>query len=79
MISNLIFSLRIFFSDRECKGGDKCCTWYNKCDAGEGDCDKDKDCKEGLKCGSSNCGVSPIQFIPSYTQWDIYDDCCYKP
>ena len=41
-----------------CNGGDSCCTEDNKCDAGEGDCDSDEDCKEGLRCGTDNCGIA---------------------
>ena len=79
MISNLIFSLRIFLSVRLCFGGDDCCTYYNKCEAGQGDCDTNNDCMDGLKCGTDNCGVSWTKFIPSREGWDVYDDCCYKP
>merc|ERR1712126_627202 len=64
---------------RLCFGGDDCCTYYNKCEAGQGDCDTDNDCKDGLKCGNDNCGVSWTKFIPSREGWDVYDDCCYKP
>ena len=47
----------------------------NKCDEGEGDCDFDSDCKDGLKCGDSfnNCWPN------SGGEWDTKDDCCYKP
>ena len=31
-------------------GEDNSCTSYSPCDVGEGDCDKDSDCKEGLIC-----------------------------
>ena len=48
-------------------GDDTCCNEANKCDVGEGDCDFDEDCLEGLKCGSNNCQG------PNF-EWD--DDCC---
>jgi len=68
-------------TDRLCKGGDTCCTPNNKCDAGEGDCDTNNDCKEGLKCGTDNCGPTGVRGIwmifPSSDGWDLYDDCCY--
>ena len=57
-------------------GGDDCCKETNKCDVGEGDCDFDEDCLEGLKCGFNNC-ISPRGFLDE--KWDRYDDCCYKP
>merc|ERR1719394_1628839 len=38
-------------------GGDSACTPDNKCGHTEGDCDKDDDCKDGLKCGTDNCGM----------------------
>jgi len=67
-----------------CRGGDHCCfvidhVFYNTCDEGEGDCDTDDDCKEGLKCGTNNCEFDGWGIIPHSTGWDIYDDCCYKP
>ena len=43
---------------------------------GEGDCDEDSDCLDGLKCGSSNC---PSSRTFGSTEWDYGDDCCYKP
>jgi len=41
-----------------CNGDDNawtCCSSTNKCGLGEGDCDRDDDCKAGLKCGEDNC------------------------
>jgi len=32
-----------------------CCKYHDKCGLGEGDCDTDNDCKEGLRCGHNNC------------------------
>ena len=58
-----------------CMGGDSCCKETNKCDVGEGDCDRDKDCLEGLLCGFNNCPL-PRGFWDD--EWDRYDDCCYK-
>ena len=34
--------------------GDSACTKGKPCDIGEGDCDRDTDCKTGLKCGQRN-------------------------
>ena len=59
-----------------CIGGDSCCNEDNKCDVGEGDCDSDDDCLEGLKCGTNNC-LSARWFWDE--DWDSQDDCCYKP
>ena len=46
-----------------------CCSVSQKCDEFQGDCDKDSECKSGLKCGTNNC---PTGFPSSY-------DCCFKP
>ena len=59
-----------------CVGGDSCCSETNRCDVGEGDCDKDSHCLDGLKCGSDNC---PSSRTFGSTEWDYGDDCCYKP
>jgi len=49
-----------------CKGiGGGCCTKRRPCDMGDGDCDYHYQCKEGLRCGSSNC------------EWGS-GDCCEK-
>ena len=47
-----------------------CCRSWNPCDEGEGDCDSDVECKEGLVCGYNNyCGPGfPSGF-----------DCCVRP
>ena len=56
-----------------CNGGDSCCNANNRCDVGEGDCDSDTDCLDGLKCGWNNCPSSGV------LEWDWNDDCCYRP
>ena len=56
-----------------CSGGDSCCNEDNKCDVGEGDCDYDSDCLDGLVCGWNNCDST------GDAEWDWNDDCCYKP
>ena len=33
-----------------------CCTPWNKCGYGKGDCDYDSDCQGNLVCGNRNCG-----------------------
>ena len=40
-----------------------------KCNQGEGDCDSDSHCADGLICGTDNCGPD---FPPGY-------DCCTAP
>ena len=37
-------------------GHGRCCTPNFKCGEGEGDCDKDSHCNDGLVCGTNNCG-----------------------
>ena len=62
-----------------CMGGDSCCNEANKCDVGEGDCDFDEECLEGLKCGTNNC-LSDFGWEEDwFSGWDQNDDCCYKP
>ena len=53
-------------------GDDSCCKSDNLCDEGEGDCDSDSDCLEGLECGRDNCPYEG-------DDWDYGDDCCYDP
>merc|ERR1712072_1312207 len=62
-----------------CNGRDSGCKNIRE---GDGDCDYDKDCRKGLKCGSNNCGrwrstrgwTSKGKF-----KWYRGDDCCYRP
>jgi len=66
--------------EERCSGGNSCCTSRNKCGKGEGDCDRDTDCKDGLKCGVNNCRLGQLTNIrDSASSWDLTDDCCYKP
>ena len=62
-----------------CVGGEDCCTNDNQCDVGEGDCDSDSNCKEGLKCGSDNCGKCEKGSTKDCGLWHYWDDCCYDP
>merc|ERR1712212_63024 len=44
------------YSTSFCFGGDDCCSPNGyTCSLGEGDCDKDADCKDGMFCGKDNC------------------------
>lgn len=45
------------------------CTSTNKCATGEGDCDSDDDCNDGLACGVNNC----LEFHENAEQ---FADCC---
>ena len=38
-----------------------------------GDCDKDSDCEQGLRCGVDNC---EIEFSHEKSDWKPYHDCC---
>ena len=40
----------------------------DKCGVGEGDCDENYECKQGLFCGSNNCGSNNHDS----------DDCCQE-
>ena len=63
-----------FLDNFNCNGtGDSvmvefCCTKENPCSEGDGDCDVDEDCKDGLICGTNNCDKSKFNF-----KWA---DCC---
>ena len=46
------------------------CTSKNPCGEDEGDCNNDSQCKEGNKCGTSNCRDS--------LGFHIQIDCCYS-
>merc|ERR1712212_76517 len=48
-----------------------CCTSSNRCGVGEGDCDHDSDCQDGLICGRDNC---PRYLAGAHRQ----ADCCIK-
>ena len=49
-----------------------CCTETKTCGVGEGDCDTDGECLDGLKCGSNNC--------KTIFKWGSGStDCCYQP
>jgi len=50
-----------------CDGGDSCCSGGGQCSLGEGDCDDDRECSQGLVCGTDNCQGAGF---------DSTDDCC---
>jgi len=54
---------------QRCDGGDSCCSAWNQCKEGEGDCDGDSDCAPGLRCGKDNCRGRGF---------DSTDDCCER-
>ena len=52
-------------------------TWCkpdNKCGHGEGDCDNDDECQDGLVCGTDNCRA-----ISGISGLNAKKDCCYDP
>ena len=56
---------------KTCKAEDtdkECCEHSGPCGEGEGDCDGDDECENGLVCGKGNC---PSGFPSDY-------DCCYE-
>ena len=57
-----------------------CCDKDNRCDIGEGDCDSDSDCADGLKCGTDNCHAMArlARNLNSQDAFDSSDDCCIK-
>ena len=67
-----------------CEGGDSCCTDKFPCGLGEGDCDDDSNCKEGLKCGNDNCfkktnNKRDCLGDVDCDNFEYDDDCCFKP
>merc|ERR1712215_86775 len=56
-----------------CIGGKSCCTSSHPCGSGEGDCDKDHDCKGNLLCGANNCNRR------KYPTFNRHSDCCFDP
>ena len=64
-------------ADVICTGDDSCCTAEYPCEVGEGDCDKDTECKGKLKCGSDNC--KPCTNDLDCSKFEDDDDCCYDP
>ena len=61
------YSFHLFAPVSHCYGGNSCCSKYNKCNEGEGDCDDDEDCVHG-HCGADNC--------PAGSTFTMTDDCC---
>jgi hypothetical protein len=63
----------------DCAGKDSGCAPIGE---GDGDCDTDADCQEGLKCGTDNCvNYHHGESWPASNAdgWDKTDDCCYMP
>ena len=46
------------------------CTILDTCSNGQGDCDNDLQCQDGLVCGINNCQKD------FGSSWNWYDDCC---
>jgi len=60
-----------------CDGSDgSCCsdTPFHHCGIGEGDCDDDDECQDGLKCGENNCDWDKHKTGAFYAN----DDCCQR-
>ena len=55
-----------------------CCNQANPCDYGEGDCDKDEDCFDGLSCDDSwnNCETGHGFVLPPEATGKGHWDCC---
>jgi len=55
-----------------------CCGPDKKCGAGEGDCDADEDCEDGLVCGFNNCGDFEDNTVDEVSP-SADADCCIPP
>ncbi len=76
-ITNLLFLLfgeMLFSSDGggACIGRNDCCQSVSPCGIGEGDCDRDEDCIEGLECGRESDGNSCRLFMNHLTDIHTY-------
>ena len=49
----------------------RCCTEYNPCNEGDGDCDTDDQCYGQLRCGENNCGL-----YETNGYFEAHSDCC---
>ena len=52
----------------------RCCRKNGPCDVGQGDCNRDSECADGLQCGDNNCRRD---FSTSETWWGRRHDCCF--
>ena len=52
----------------------RCCRKNGPCNEGEGDCNRDSECANGLVCGSNNCRRD---FSSEGTLWRRVHDCCH--
>merc|ERR1711962_147094 len=72
----ICIALPITVQSKDCgtwmsKSSWSCCSTSNRCGVGQGDCDRDSDCQDGLICGNDNCR----SFIPGVHP---RADCCIK-
>ena len=60
-----------------CNGGNNGCG--GNLGLGDGDCDNDADCAQGLVCGTDNCMLfrTSAGWPNDGPGWDMTDDCCY--
>ena len=69
-------SATTFLPKTRCQGRNvdkgKCCNSKEPCEEGEGNCENNSECKEGLVCGINNCKQFSLSFHEK-------DDCCEKP
>merc|ERR1712002_521775 len=72
---NLVKAMYCTSNTNSCDGDKNdwtCCTPQKKCAAGQGDCDSDSDCQNGLVCGLDNCRQTNSAAHENA-------DCCRKP
>ena len=50
-----------------------CCKTNGPCELGQGHCNSDIECVDGLVCGINNCKKD---FSNEYTLWSNYHNCC---
>ena len=50
-----------------------CCKINGPCELGQGHCNSDNECADGLVCGTNNCKKD---FSNEYTLWSNHHNCC---
>ena len=57
---------------------DRCCEIYGPCGVGNGHCNSDSECADGLTCGKENCrkDFSSTTYW-QHSDWRSHHNCCF--